>query len=352
MLMCNEIGVVSVVGGLPRSRYARMTKSIRIVALWLGLIAAWAAPHAVAQGRTEYPTKPIRFIIPFAPGGSQDTIARLVTQRVSDRVSQQFIIDSRPGAAGLIAAEIVSRSSADGYTLLLATGGAVTIAPSLHKALGYDPARDLTPITHLVNMPMALLVSPTLPVTTLSEFLAYARANPDKITYASPGPGSISNLTMELFKGQTGISGVHVPYKNFASAYVDLAAGQVAVTFISTASAQPHVKSGKVRALAVAADKRSSMMPQLPTVSEAGVKDFTAPVWVGVMTRTGVPAAIIDRLNREFIEVLREDELRQRLAFLGAETVAAPPPEFARLLKEDAERWARVIKAANLGPGR
>lgn len=306
---------------------------------------------AIAAGKDsvpDYPSKPIRFIVPFAPGGSQDTIARLITQQAGKRVNQQFVIDARPGAAGLIASELVARAAPDGYTLLLATAGAITIAPSLHKTLNYSPSNDLTPVTHLVNMPMALIVSPAIAAKSVREFIAFAKSNPAKVSYGSSGPGSISNLTMELFKGRTGIDAIHVPYRNVSAAYVDLASGQIVSMFISTASAQPHVKSGKVRALAVAAEKRTTMMPELPTMAEAGVKDFTAPVWVGVMTRAGTPAALIERLNREFTTVLQDAELRDRLAQLGAEVVGAPPPAFDRLLKEDTARWAKVIRTANV----
>ena len=323
---------------------------VRVLDGFAVLLAVVLGGNAWAQSpkAEKYPTKPIRFISPFLPGGSQDVIARIVGTRLAERLHQQLVVDNRSGAAGIIATELTARAQPDGYTLLMITAGPITIAPSLQRKLPYDPLKDLAPVIHLVDTPMALIVNPGLPAKSVNELVALGRSRPGKINYASVGNGSISHLTMELFKMQTGLDFNHVPYKGAAPAFIDLFSGQVTLIFITTASAQPHTSSGRARALAVAARKRNAMMPDVPTLAEAGVKGLDVPVWAGVATTGATPRRIVDLLYREFSEVLKLPDVRERLAQLGSDVNGGAPAEFAALLKDDLARWARVIKTANI----
>ena len=326
-------------------------QSIMLNHRWLApraLIATASFAICAAAAAQNYPAKPIRFISPFLPGGSQDVIARIVGGKLAERVGQQVVVDNRSGAAGIIAAELTARAPPDGYTILMVTAGPITIAPSLNRKLSFDPLRDLAPVTQLVETPMALVASPSFPAKSVGEAIALAKSKTGQINYASVGSGSISHLTMELFKAHTGTDMAHVPYKGAVPAFTDLIGGQVSLLFITTASVQPFAASGKVRMLAVAAKKRSAMMPDVPTMSEAGVKDFEVPVWAGVSTTAGTPAAVIDKLYRELHAVLQLPDIRERLAQLGSDIVGSTPAQFAALLKNDLARWAEVIKTAHV----
>jgi tripartite-type tricarboxylate transporter receptor subunit TctC len=309
----------------------------------LGLLAA-----SLAQAASPYPAKPIRFIVPFTPGGSQDVIARLVGQKAAERLGQQVVIDNRTGAAGLIAAELTAHAAPDGYTIFMATAGPVTVAASLQPKLNYQPAKDFAPVIHLVDTPMSLITSNSVPAKSVAELLAYAKPRAGSINYASVGNGSISHLTMELFKQQTGLNLVHVPYKGAVPAFVDIANGSVQLMFITTAAAQPHVAAGRARLIAVAAKKRVASFAQAPTLTEAGVPGLEVPVWAGVLTATAVPPAIIDRLYREMHAALQLADVKQRLDQLGSEIVGDGSKPFAQLLTADFARWAAVIKSARL----
>lgn len=318
-------------------------RSLAAVALTAVLVAAAGA--APAQG---YPTKPVRFIVPFTPGGSQDIIARLLGQQLSERLGHQVVIDNRAGAAGVIAAELTARAAPDGYTIFMATAGPVTIAPSLHPKLPYVPLRDLAPVIHLVDTPMALVAANAMPAKSVAELITLAKSKPGGFNYASVGNGSISHLTMELFKMQTGANLVHIPYKGAAPAFIDLMAGQVPLMFITTASAHPYTTSGKARVLALAARKRTPSLPDVPTLTEAGVRDLEVPVWAGVLVTAGTPAPIVDRIYRESQAALQVADVRKRLAQLGSDVVGDGPQPFGSLLKTDLARWAKVVKAANI----
>ncbi len=325
-----------------------MKHAVRLLLTCAPALLAPAAHAADKSATGDYPNRPIRFISPFLPGGSQDVIARIVGGRLSERLGQQVVVDNRSGAAGIIATEITARAQPDGHTLLMITAGPITIAPGLQSRLPYDPQKDLAPITQLVETPMALIASPAFPAKSVAEAIALAKAKPGQLNYASVGNGSISHLTMELFKTQTGTDLAHVPYKGAVPAFTDLIGGQVQLLFITTASAQPFTASGKVRALGVAAKKRSAMMPEVPTIIEAGVRNFEVPVWAGVATTAGTPKAVVDRLYREMHAVLQMPETRERLAGLGSDVVGSTPEQFSALLKEDRARWAKVIKTANV----
>ena len=302
-----------------------------------------AAIPATAQ---PYPTKPIRFVVPFTAGGSQDVIARLLAQKLTARLGHQVVVDNRGGAAGLIAAELVAKAPKDGYTILLTSAGQISIALALHPKLAYDPVKDFAPITQLIETPMALIINNSLPVKTVADLIALAKAKP--LNYASTGNGTISQLTMEAMKSATGIDVTHVPYKGAAPAFIDMMAGQVSLMFTTTVSAAPYTSSGKLRALAVASRKRSLMMPDVPTLIEAGVKNFESTVWVGVSATGGTPAPVVKKLHDEFVLALQSPDIRERFAVLGAETVGSIPEEFAALIREDIVRWAKVVKASGV----
>lgn len=323
----------------------RFRNASRVTALFCAAFCA-ATPGIVdAQA---YPSKPIRYIVPFTPGGSQDIIARLVGQKVTEHSGQQVVIDNRVGAAGLIAAEMAAHAPKDGYTIFMATAGPVTIAPSLHKKLNYAPARDFATVIHLVDTPMALVASNSLTAKTVADLVTLARAKPGGTNYASVGNGSISHLTMELFKQQAGVNMVQVPYKGAAPAFLDLISGQVQLMFITTASAQSYVSAGKARVLAIAARKRIKLLPDVPTLTQAGIPGLEVPVWAGVLTVAGTPKPAIDWLYREMRAALQQPETRDRLDRLGSDIVGDGPQPFDALLKTDLTRWAKVIKTANI----
>ena len=310
------------------------------------LVCACVAFPALAA--MAYPSKPIRFIVPFTPGGSQDVIARLIGQKVADRLGQQMVIDNRTGAAGLIAAELTARAAPDGYTIFMATAGPVTIAHSLQPKLSYQPMKDFAPVIHLVDTPMALIAANSLTAKSVAEVVSLAKSRPGNLNYASVGNGSISHLTMELFKQHTGLNIVHVPYKGAVPAFVDLSGGQVQLMFITTAAAHPHVVAGRARVLAVASRKRVATFSSTPTLTESGISGLEVPVWAGVLTTTGISNAIIDLLYKEMHAALQLPDVRQRLGQLGSEIVGDGPQLFAGLLAADFTRWAKVIKGANL----
>ena len=336
------------IAGPTRSRFdperVAATAFAAVTAIGLGFPTAAAS----APAPTDYPSKPIRFISPFLPGGSQDVIARIVGGKLAERLGQQVVVDNRSGAAGIIATELTAKAAADGYTILMVTAGPVTIAPNLQRKLAYDPLKELAAVTQLVETPMALIASMSLPAKSVADAVALAKSKSGQLNYASVGSGSISHLTMELFKAHTGIDLTHVPYKGAVPAFTDLIAGQVSLLFITTASAQPFTASGKVRAIAVAARKRSAMMSDVPTMAEAGIRNFEVPVWAGIATTAGTPKPVIDRLYRETHAVLQTAEVRERLAQLGSDVVGSTPEQFAALLREDVARWAKVIKSANV----
>lgn len=309
----------------------------------VAILASAAFAPAFAQN---YPDKPVRVVVPFTPGGSQDVIARLFAQKLTDSMKQQFVIDNRGGAAGLIAAELVARAPKDGYTLFLITGGPISLAPALHPKLPYDPIRDFAPITQLVDTPMALIVTLALPAKNVQELITVARARP--LNYGSTGNGSISHLTMEALKHATGINITHIPYKGAAPAMIDMLAGQVSLMFTSTASAAQYVSSGKLRMLAVASRKRSLMLPDVPTLIESGVKDFESTVWVGMAATGGTPQPVIRKLHDELIRALNAPDMQARLGPLGAEPVGSTPEQFATVIREDVARWAQVVRASGV----
>ena len=292
-----------------------------------------------------YPQKPIRIVIPFPAGGTSDILARAIGQKLTEEWKQQVIIDNRPGAGANIGADIAARSPADGYTLF-ALSTIHCINPSLYSKLNYDPIRDFAAVTLIAETSQVLAVHPSLPVKTVKEFIAYAKARPGQLNYSSAGNGSQPHLTAEMFKTQTGIQYVHVPYKGAPPAMVDLLAGQVALTFATAPSAVPYVKSGKIRALGVSTVKRISALPEVPTIAEAGVTGFEAGGSNGLVVPAGTPPAIVERLNTAIVRIVNEPAMRKYLSEQGAEPRTMTPAEYSDYLKSEVAKWARVVKAS------
>ena len=295
-----------------------------------------------------YPTRPVRIIVGFPPGGPSDILARLIGQRLSERLGQPFIIENRPGATGNIGTEAVVRAPADGHTLLLVVPSN-GIAHVLYDKLNFNFIRDTAPVAGISNGPLVMEVNPTVPAQTVPEFIAYAKANPGKINFASPGNGSTIHLCGELFKMMTGVNMVHVPYRGNAPALTDLLAGQVQMMFADTPSSIEHLRAGKLRALAVTTAMRSDVLPEIPTVSEF-IPGFEASNWFGVAAPKNTPLEIIDKLNKEINVALAEPKIKARLADLGAAALAGSPADFGKLISEEAEKWGKVIRTANIKP--
>lgn len=296
-----------------------------------------------AQG---YPTKPIRLIVPLAASGGMDTTARGISQPLSGRLKQSVVVDNRPGAGGAIGAELVARADPDGYTLLMASASFV-VHPLLYRA-HYDPLKDFVPVTQASRQPYVLIVHPSVPVTSVRELVAYAKANPGKLNYASAGNGSLIHLTTELFKVATGIDIVHVPYKGMGATYTDMLAGRIQTAFPSIISALPHIKAGKLRALGVTSRTRAPALPDTPTVQEAGVAGFEVTQWYGVLAPAKTPGALVSKLQKEIAAVLRLPEIGQRMAGEGSEPVGSTPAEFAAHVKGEVKKWGDVIRQAKI----
>ena len=309
---------------------------------------SFSAMSAMKEKDGAYPTKPIRLLVPFTPGGSQDVTARLVSAPVQQSLGENIVVDNRAGSGGLIAAQEAARASPDGYTLLLSTGAQMAIAPALHPKAGYDPLKSFVHIVHLTDTPLVLVVHPGVPVASVREFIAYTHANKGRVNVASTGNGTYTHLTIELFKQITGADVTHIPYKGAAPAMTDLLARQIHGLFTSTASVQPHTSAGRLKALAVTAPKRSVAMPDVPTFAEAGVKGLDVSVWVGISAPAGVPPRIVERLASEYVKALQVPDVRERLLKLGAEPNGQTGAAFTRLVREDVARWARIVKAAGV----
>ena len=295
-----------------------------------------------------YPSRPVRIMVGFPPGGPADILARLIGQWLSERLGQSFIVENRAGAQGQIATEAVTRAPADGHTLLLVVPGN-GIAHVLNDKLNFNFIRDTAPVAGISNGPLLMEVSSATPVYTVPEFIAYAKARPGKVNFASPGIGSTIQLCGELFKIMTGVNMVHVPYRGNAPAVTDLIAGQVQVMFADTPSSIEHVRSGTLRALAVTTAERSEILPGVPTVREF-LPGFEASNWFGVAAPRNTPPEIIDKLNKEINIALAEPDIKARLADLGAAALTGSPADFGRFIAAEAEKWSKVIRAANIKP--
>jgi tripartite-type tricarboxylate transporter receptor subunit TctC len=319
-----------------------MTRTVMLVALCA--IVSWSA-SALAQ--QPYPSRPIRLISPFAPGGGNDILCRTIAPKLTERIKQQVIVDNRPGANGIIGTEVAARSAPDGYTIVLIPSGHAVNA-SLHRKLPYDSIRDFTPITLVGSSPLILAVHPSLPARNVKQLIALAKAHPEQLTYGSAGIGSSGHLGGALFDALTGTKMVHVPYKGMSLAITDLMSGQVSLVFGTSLSVMPHVRSGRLRAMATTGAQRSPALPDLPTVAGAGVPGYEAGLWYGFVGPARIPAEIVRRLNSEIVAVLKLAEVRERLASQGVDARPSTPEEFGRLLASDLERWAKVVQRAGI----
>ena len=306
-----------------------------------------ALPAAAATGPGGYPTRPVTIVVPFAPGGGSDNIARLLATRLGERTKGTFLIENKPGAGTNIGNEAVSRATADGHTLLF---GQVTLSinPHVYKGLRYDVARDFAPVAQFATSPTVLVVTQAMPAKNVQEFIANAKANPGKVNYGSGGAGTSVHLAGELFGSLTGTRMVHIPYKGSAPAVTDLIGGQIQALFDTAPSALPHIGGGKVRALAVTGSTRLPALPNVPTFSEAGVPGFDAPAWYGLLAPAKTPAPLVQYLNAEIQEILKEPATRDRLAQLGAVPAPGTPEAFGAFIRGESERWSSVVRKANV----
>lgn len=316
-------------------------------ALAVATLMASPAIHAQKPG---YPAQPVTLVVPFPAGGPTDAMARVLAQKLGDRLGQQVVVDNRGGAGGGIAAELVARAPADGHTLFFGTTGTMAINPSLYKKLRYDPVKDFAPISLMATTMNVLVVNPQLPVKTLGELVALAKARPGELTYGSAGNGSSNHLSGELFRSSAGIQINHIPYKGSAPALVDLLGGRLSMMFDTIAQQTQNIATRKVNALAVTGPGRSPLLPVVPTAQEAGLKGFDVTIWYGVLAPRGTPAAVIDRLQHEMAMVMATDEMKKRMQADGAEARTTTPAEFAELIRSDTAKWAPVVKnsGANL----
>ena len=296
-----------------------------------------------------YPSKPVKILVPTAPGGNADALARLLAGHLSKTMGQQFYVENRGGAGNTLGIESVARSPADGYTLLFGAG-TITINHIVYKKLPYDVIKDFTPITQMVSVPNVLVVHPSQPINTLADYIAAAKQNPGKLTYSSAGVGSNLHLSMELLKTMTGINVIHVPYKGVGPAMQDTLAGHVASMVSNVPSAKPHIEAGKLRALGVTSLKRTAALPNVPSLSEAGATGFEVLNWFGLFAPAGTPEPIITRLHAEAVALLAMPDTRQRLANEGSDPVGNSPAEFATFVKAEIKKWDEVGKAAKIEP--
>ena len=322
-----------------------MNWSRRVATACCGLVLAAISAGAFAQN---YPSRPLRLIVGFPPGGGADFAARITAQILSDGFAQQVIVDNRPGANAIIGTDLAAKATPDGYTLLLGVASSHAINPNVYAKLPYDAIRDFAPVTELGYTPLIVVVNPSLPATSIKELIALAKAKPGQLNFASAGNGNITHLAVELFKHMTGVSMVHVPYKGSAPAITDLIAGQISLYFDTMPSSLPYVRSNRLRALAVTSAKRSRGAPGIPTVAEAGVPGFETTNWFGVFGPAGTPKAIANRLNTVLVNALNQPDVQERLANQGLEPVGDTPEHFAATLKAEIEKWKKVTTEANI----
>jgi tripartite-type tricarboxylate transporter receptor subunit TctC len=309
-------------------------------------MAALCVCAGAASAQPNYPAKAIRYVVPFPAGGPLDIAARAIGQELGKSWSQPVIIDNRPGAGGNIGADLVAKAPADGYTILMGAVSTHAINVTLYAKLPYDPVRDFAPVTLITSVPNVLVLHPSVPAKNVAELIALAKARPGQLNFASGSTGSAGHLAGELFKTMARVDMVHIPYKGAAPAVIDLLAGHVSLMFDNLSSALPNIKAARVRALAVTTLKRSPLLPQLPTISEAGLKGFDISTWFGIFAPAGTPPDIVAKLNAEAVRILNTPDMKERLLTLGAEPVGNRPDEFAAFVKLEIQKYAKVIKAA------
>jgi tripartite-type tricarboxylate transporter receptor subunit TctC len=307
-------------------------------------LAIVAAAPAAAQ---DYPRKPVRVVIPYAPGGGTDIVSRIIGQKLSERFGHAFIMDNRPGAASMLATEIVARASPDGYTIIL-SDTPHTINPSVFGKVPFDPIKDFTPIAMVASSPLMLVVHPSVPVATLADFVKLAKAQPGKINLGSGGTGATTHVVGELFKLRAGVNLNHIPYKGTGPALADVVGGQIQSTFTTTPGAIPHVKAGRLKALGVSTLKRSIGAPDVPTFEESGIKDFEAANWYGFQAPAGLPKPVLARLSEEILRAAQLPDVRERFISIALDPVTMPPEQFQKFIAAEVRKWSGVVKAANI----
>lgn len=291
-----------------------------------------------------YPDKPIRMVVPFPPGGTTDLLGRVLATRLSDALGQQVLVDNRPGAGGTIGSDVVAKAPADGYTLMFGTVGTQSINASLYKKLPFDTQKDFTPVALFAGVPNILVVNPNVPARTVQELVSYAKAHPNGLNMGSAGNGTTNHLSGELFKAMAGVKIVHVPYKGSGPAMADLLANQVQLMFDNLPGSLPHVKAGRLRALAVTSTTRSPALPDVPTMAEAGITGYEADVWFGVVGPRNLPPAVATRLSQEIARIAQDKDMRAKLAQAGASPLSGTPDQFSMLIRKDTEKWAKLVK--------
>ncbi len=324
--------------------YTCTRRALGSAALGVGLTLAAGGP---ARAQT-YPSKPIRMVVPFPPGGGNDVIARVVAQKLSARFGQSVVVDNRAGANGIVGLQAVMQAPADGYTLGIAAAGPMAVNPSLYEKLAYDPLKDFAPITNMVNYPLLLVTHPSVPAKSMQELLTLARQKPGTLFFASPGSGNSGHLAGELLNALAKVRTVHVPYKGQGPAVADLLAGQVQMLYSSIPSVLPLVQQGRLNALAVGSAQRLSSLPNVPTIAESGVPGYEAYSWIGIVAPARTPRDIILKLNHEIVDILRQKDTEQELLAQGAIPVGDTPEHFGSYIKDEIAKWGAVVKSANI----
>lgn len=319
---------------MPRATLATSVAALAILA---------SVTCAAAQ---DYPNRPITLVVPFPPGGSTSIVARIIADKMSESLGQQIVIDNRGGAGGTIGSRAVSKTAPDGYTILLGYTGTLAIGPSLYPNVGYDPRKDFAPIGLIGHAPNSLVVHPSFPAKSVRELVDYARANPGKVQYGSAGVGTVSHVSGVYFANAAGIQLAHVPYRGTGPAIADLLGGHIPMAFAPIPATHANIDSGKLRGLAITSAKRSTLVPDIPTIAESGVPEFEASLYYGLVAPPGTPRAIIERLNKELNKTLASEDVRKRLATDGAEPVPGTPEDYAKHIDEDERKWAQVVKAS------
>jgi len=301
----------------------------------------------LVQGQEAWPSRPIRFILPFPPGGGTDILGRLIAERLSASLGQPVVTENRGGAGGNVGAEAAARSAPDGYTIVL-VAPSLAISPTLYSKINYDPVKDFAPVSLVATVPNVMITQASLPVQSLQEFIAFAKAKPGALNFGSGGAGTSNHLAGELFNIVTGAKLVHIPYKGVNLAMQDVLAGNVHLVFIGIPAAAPHIKAGKLRALALVAPQRSSALPDVPTVAEAGLRDFEVTTWYGVLAPAGTPRSVISRLNAELVKIMHSPDLKEKLAATGTDPLTSTPEEFAAYIQREIVKWGEVVRKAGV----
>src|SRR5436190_18369886 len=313
------------------------------------VVATFAAAFTPAQAQN-YPTRPITLVIPFAPGGSTTIVGRGVAEKMGELLGEKIIVDNRPGAGGTVGTRAVAKSEPDGYTLVLGYTGTLAIGPSLYKNVGYDPRKDFAPIGMIGNAPNSLLVNPSFPAKTVAELITYAKANPGKVNFGSAGAGTASHITGEYFARSAGITLVHIPYKGTGPALTDLLGGHIPMAFAPIPASHANVSAGTLRALAVTSTTRSGLLPDVPTMAEAGLPGFDASLYYGLVAPAGTPRPIIDRLNKELRDALASDEVKRQLGNDGTDITPGTPEDYSDFIDKDEKKWAQLVKTSGVEP--